>query len=159
MSFLSCACCLTLHHAARHKTILYTSGLCWLGQYCLFMHMQVVRHILMIIGTAHYGWCVCFQQQHAVLHPCSFGTSCSVAVPAEDCLHLQPSSFSQHLCNIVTNDCQGMGSWDPLLGTRDGHLGPLGTGRLAPQAGCCGSPLLSCWETASPPSPCFSSPP
>ena len=51
-----------------------------------------------------------------------------------------------------------MECWGLLLGTRGGHRGQLVTGRMAPQAGSCGSPWPSCWGTASPPSPSSSLP-
>ena len=54
---------------------------------------------------------------------------------------------------------QGMECWGLLLGTRGGLRGQSVTGRMAPQAGSCGSPWPSCWGTASPPSRSCSSPP
>ncbi len=137
-----------------HRTFLYTSGLCWIGQCCLFIHKQVVLHILIITGTVCCGWCVCCQHTPTAVHLVHHALLQRLQQTSYSC---NPAASATMLCNTEPNDWQGMGFWDPLLGTRDGHQGLLGTGRLAPQAGCCGSPLLSCWATASPPSPCFSS--
>ncbi len=165
MSFLSCVCCLGLHHAARHFTkhfCMHQASTDLPAMAMLSVYTQAAAlHTLIITNTCCYDWFVCavsiHQQQHAVLHPCAFGTSCPAAVPAEH--YLCSKGSITMLCNTEPNHWQGTGFWDPLLGTRDGRLGPLGTGRLAPQGGCCGFPLLSCWATASPPSPCSSLPP
>ena len=99
MLFLNCVCCLGLHHAARPftKSFLYASGL-----YRSTLHAQAGCAAQSNYGWYSMLWLVCVLSAHTSssmqlnLHPSTLGTSRSVAVPAEDCLQFQLSSFSHN---------------------------------------------------------------